>query len=185
MNWNTFYDRFYDWEERTQLRHMSSLTSFGPSSEICELACAFFEQKSADRLIKRALAAGISFTAEEVLELDGVVDNSLMPQLIRTIYPITPEELDDLAVWLNEEELQALAIKNHIRVDEYGFVVLPEMAEIEKELEREEAFAEEELEHMQAEQAAREAEDILLAKVIIAVRQMHRRERRKKNRDKQ
>ena len=184
MNWNTYYGRFYDWEESTQLRHMSSLTDFGPSSEICELACAFFEQKSADRLIKRALAANVCFTAEEVLDLDGVVDKSLMPQLIKTVHPLTAEELDDLSFWLNEEELRVLAKKNRIRVDEYGFVVSPEMEELEKELEKEDALAQEEFERMQAERAVQEAEDILLAKVIIAMRQKHRREWRKKKRDK-
>ena len=185
MDWKTYYDRFYDWEESTQLRHMSSLTDFGPSSEICELACVFFDQKSANRLIKRALAANVRFTAEDVLDLDGVVDKSLMPQLIKTVHPITADELDDFSLWLSEEDFRALAKKNHIHVDEYGLVITPEMEKLEKEFEIEEAFAQEEFERMQAEQAAREAEDILVARVLIAMRQIHRRERRNKKKKEQ
>ena len=74
MDWKSYYDRFYDWEESTQLRQLSALTDFGPSSEVCELACTFSEEKSANRLIKKALAAGVCFTAEEVQELEVVVD---------------------------------------------------------------------------------------------------------------
>ena len=48
MEWQNYYDRFYDWEESTQLRHLSTLIDFG---QVCELAKAFFEEKSANRLI--------------------------------------------------------------------------------------------------------------------------------------
>ena len=190
MDWKTYYDRFGDWEESTQLRHLSSLTDFGPSSEVCELANDFFEEKSATRLIKKALAAGVRFTAEEVLELDGVVDKSLMLPLIQSVPSLKAEDLDALSFWLTQEDLKALAKKHHVRLDEYGYVMTAEDEALEREFQREEEEArreeellEKEVEQMRAEQAAREKEEFILARWLIAISRKRRRERRKKRRN--
>lgn len=187
MDWKTYYERFCDWEESTQLRHLSTLTNFGPSSEVCELACAFFEEKSANRMIKKALASGVQFTADEILELDGVIDASLMSELIKTTsHPLTSEQLDDFAFWLNSEEIRSLATKNHIRLDEDGNVMTPDMIEAELEaleVEKEMELEMQELERIKAEEAARSEEERLIAKVILAICRRRRRERRKKRKE--
>lgn len=186
MDWKTYYDRFYDWEESTQLRHLSSLTDFGPSAEVCELANAFFEEKSANRLIRKALTAGVRFTAEEVLDLDGVVDKSLMPPLIKTVHPLTAENLDDFSFWLTKEEVQALAKKNRIRLDEYGYVMTPEDEALELEIQREEEEARREdelMEQMEAERIAREKVEHTAAIWLIMHAHRRRREHRKKGRE--
>lgn len=184
MDWTTYYDRFYDWEESTQLRHLSTLTNFGPSSEVCELACSFFEEKSANRMIKKALSSGVRFSADEVMELDGVIDPSLMPQLIKTTsHKLTPEQLDDFVFWLTPDEIRLLATRHHIRLDEDGNVMTADM--IEAELEALEAEREMELERqeLEKEEAAKAEEEILLAKFILVIRSKKRRERRKKRRE--
>ena len=180
MTWETYYERFYDWAESTQVSYMSKLESFGPSAEICEIAQEFFEEKNASRLVKKALAAGVAFSVEEVLDLDGVVDETLMPQLIKSIRKLTAEELEEVSYWLSDKEFRVLAKKNHIRVDEYGLAVSPEEEELERQLEREEQQAQEELERMQVEWTAQKEENILLAKLMIAISRSKRRERRKK-----
>ena len=184
MDWKTYYDRFYDWEESTQLRHMSALINFGPSTEVTELAGCFVEEKSATRLIKKALAAGVQFTAEDILDLDGVVAESMMPQLIKSIsHPLTAENLDELSHLLSKDEFKVLANKSGFRVDEYGCIITPEMEEAARQLKEEERQAQEEFERFQAEQKAIEEENRLIAKAILAVRSMNRRARRKKRRE--
>ena len=187
MDWETYYDRFYDWEESTQLRHLASLTDFGPTSEICELASFFMEESSANRLIKEALAAGVRFSAEEVLELDGVVSMSLMPQLIKnTSHPLTAEQLDEFVFWLSPEEVRALAKKYNIRLDEDENVMTADMIEAELEAlkaEIEMALEREELERIQEEEAARAKEEQLIAKAMLAIISKRQRERRKKRRE--
>ena len=187
MDWTTYYDRFHDWEESTQLRHLSTLTDFGPSSQICEIANEFFEKKSANRLIRKALTAGVRFTPEEVLDLDGVVDETLMLPLIKSIPSLTAEELEEFTFWLSKNELQELAKKNHIPVDESGYVVTPEDKALELEIQLEEENAriedelfEKELEQIQSEQAAREREKLFIARILIIISRKHRRERRQK-----
>lgn len=187
MKWGEYYDRFYDWEESTQLRHLASLTDFGPSSEVCELACDFYEEKSANRLIKKALAAGVRFTAEEVMELDGVVDKSLMAQLIKnTSHALTAEQLDDFVFWLSSSEIRELAKRDHIRLDEDGNVMTADMIEAVLEFLEAEKEAEQErkeMERIQEIEAAKAEEEFLIAKAIWAICSKRRRERRKKRRE--
>lgn len=188
MDWQTYYDRFDDWEESTQLRHLSSLTDFGPTSEICELAYSFMEESSANRLIKKAMAAGVRFSAEEIEELDGVVSMSLMPQLIKnTSHPLTAEQLDDFVFWLKPEEVRALAKKYNIRLDEDGNVMTADMIEAELEaLEAEKDMEQDRVEieqFLEEEAASRERETLMYAKVILAIISKRQRERRKKRRE--
>lgn len=134
MDWKTYYSRLYDWEESTQLRHLSALTDFGPSAEVCELATAFFEVKSADRLIRKALAASVRFTAEKVLGLKGVVSESLLLRLIRSIPHLTAGELDPFSCCMSQEAFRELAERHRFRVDKYGSLITPEMEEEERQL---------------------------------------------------
>ena len=133
MDWKTYYDRFYEWEESTQLRYLAALTNFGPSPEVCELAAAFYKEASANRLIKKALSAGVHFTLEDISELDGVVEKSLMPELIGSVRVLTADELDEFSYLLTKEQLRTLAKKNRIRLDKDGYVITPEMQRIEDE----------------------------------------------------
>ena len=55
MDWNTYYEKFYDWATSTQISRMSSLTSFGASSEVAEVAQEYMDEKAASRLIKKRL----------------------------------------------------------------------------------------------------------------------------------
>lgn len=50
MTWADYYDKFYDWSESTQVSKMASITDFGPSGEVCEMAQALFDDKLAQRL---------------------------------------------------------------------------------------------------------------------------------------
>lgn len=182
MTWETYYEKFYDWSESTAASYLSRLADFGPSAEVCEIAQMFSEEAAANRLIRKALAAGVRFTAEEIGELDGVVPESLMPQLVQTTStPLTAEVLDELSDWLSDDELRALARKHGIVVDAYGQIVLPPTEE-EKQQEREWEELGRTLDALAQERARKQKEELLLARFIIAARSINRRERREKRR---
>ena len=89
-----------------------------------------------------------------------------------------------------EVDLKALAKKHHVRLDEYGYVMTAEDEALEREFQREEEEArreeellEKEVEQMRAEQAAREKEEFILARWLIAISRKRRRARRKKRRN--
>ena len=52
MDWDQYYEKFYDWATSTQISRMSSLTSYGASSEVAEVAQEYMDEKAASRLIK-------------------------------------------------------------------------------------------------------------------------------------
>ena len=125
MTWETFYDRFYDWADSTQISNISKLTDFGPSAEVCEIATSFVDEKAATRLVKKAITAGVRFTSAEVLELDGCVSEDLLPELVRSVSTkFTADELDTISVSLSEADLKAAAKKSGLELDEDNFVVL-------------------------------------------------------------
>lgn len=125
MTWETYYEKFYEWADSTQVTNMSKLENLGPSEEICEIAQAFYEEKHATRLVKKALAAGVRFTADEVVELDGLLDEALMPTLIKTARtPFDAEDLDNLSSYLEARDLRAVASKSGVKIDADGYVEL-------------------------------------------------------------
>lgn len=96
MDWNTYYEKFYDWATSTQISRMSSLTSFGTSSEVAEVAQEYMDEKAASRLVKKAVAYGVQFTPEEIYDLSGCCDTSAMNELLKSAKcSFTQEQLED------------------------------------------------------------------------------------------
>ena len=136
MTWETFYDRFYDWADSTQISNISKLENFGPSAEVCEIASAFIDEKAATRLVKKALAAGVRFTAEEVVELDGCVSEALIPDLAKSASTaFTAEEFDTISFSLCEQDLKVVARKSGLKLDEDNFAI-PEPNEMDAEVDQ-------------------------------------------------
>ena len=85
MTWAEYYDKFYDWSESTQISRLSSVTNFGPADEICEIAAAFSDETIANRLIRKAIAAGVPFSCDHVSDLEGIVADELFLELTKTL----------------------------------------------------------------------------------------------------
>ena len=71
MQWDDFYDRFYDWADRTKVSRISSIESFGDEDSVYEIAMeyAYLGNKECTRFLKRALSMGVTFTALNMMEL--------------------------------------------------------------------------------------------------------------------
>lgn len=74
MDWQIFYERFFDWASSTQIQRVRQLTSFGPSNQVTEVAQELMDEKSASRFIRKALEVGVSFMAENIEDLWSVCD---------------------------------------------------------------------------------------------------------------
>ena len=85
MTWAEYYDKFYDWSESTQISRLSSVRDFGPACEVCEIAEEFCDEKIASRLIRKALAAGVEFSSDDVSNLEGVVTDELFMELAQSL----------------------------------------------------------------------------------------------------
>ena len=85
MTWAEYYDKFYDWSESTQISRLSSVRDFGPACEVCEIAEEFCDEKIASRLIRKALAAGVKFSSDDICNLEGVVTDELFMDLMQSL----------------------------------------------------------------------------------------------------
>ena len=100
MDWDTYYEKFYDWATSTQIRKMSSLTSFGASSEVTEVAQEYMDEAAASRLIKKAVAYGVQFTPEEIYDLSGCCNQEAMNVLLDAAKcHFSQEQLEDCLLY--------------------------------------------------------------------------------------
>ena len=105
MDWDQYYEKFYDWTTSTQISRMSSLT-YGASSEVAEVAQEYMDEKAASRLIKKAVAYGVQFTPEEIYDLSGCCNTEAMNVLLDSSKcRFTKEQLEDLYGAVDDEVL--------------------------------------------------------------------------------
>lgn len=115
MDWDTYYEKFYEWSTSTQISRMSSLTSFGTSSEVAEVAQEYMDEKAASRLVKKAVSSGVQFTPEEIYALSGCCDTSAMNELLKSAKcAFTQEQLEDLWGSADDDVLELVAKRNHV-----------------------------------------------------------------------
>lgn len=115
MDWDTYYEKFYDWAPSTQISRLSSLTSFGPSSEIAEIAQNFTDEQASSRLIKKAVAYGVQFTSDEIYDLSGCCNTEAMNALLLSSKcKFTKEQLEDIWGTADDDILEKVAAKNKI-----------------------------------------------------------------------
>lgn len=121
MDWDQYYEKFYDWATSTQIRKMSSLTSFGASSEVAEVAQEYMDEAAASRLIKKAVAYGVQFTPEEIYDLSGCCNQEAMNVLLDSAKcSFTQEQLEDLWGIVDDDVLERAATRNHVKLFDDG-----------------------------------------------------------------
>jgi len=72
MAWDDFYAFYMQWDEEILHRRLAKLNDFGPAEEVCDVIVNMYDPAAEQLLYKKALAAGVRFTAAQ-LELMGMV----------------------------------------------------------------------------------------------------------------
>ena len=78
MKWSHLYEYYDGWSPSTLAKRLSSLEEYGTPDELIEVAESACDEKAASNLIRKAVEAGVSFTPDEILELDGVIDSETL-----------------------------------------------------------------------------------------------------------
>lgn len=113
MTWDDYYEKFYDWATSTQIKHLSSLTSFGSSDEITEVAEALCDEKAANRLIKKALDAGVKFNPSNLEDLNCCVSDEVLAQVAKSIQgTFTSEQLQNISGCIDDDVMETI-LKNN------------------------------------------------------------------------
>ncbi len=117
MDRPTFYERFFDWASSTQIQRVRQLTSFGPSDQVTEVAKELMDEKSTSRFIRKALEAGVSFTAENIEDLWSVCDKETINAILeKSREHFTQEQLENLWGMADDDVINRVAKKNHVRL---------------------------------------------------------------------
>lgn len=117
MDWPTFYERFFDWASSTQIQRVRQLTSFGPSDQVTEVEQELMDEKSTSRFIRKALEAGVSFTAENIEDLCCSCDKETINAMLeKSREHFTQEQLEDLWGMADDYVINRVAKKNHVRL---------------------------------------------------------------------
>lgn len=125
MTWDEYYDKFYEWADSTQISRLSSLTAFSPdcSAEVLEVAQCFVDDKVAIRLINKALAGGVRFSVDEVMELACMVEKPMLTRLVDTATePFSKEQLEELYMLIDDDVFECVSKRNKVDIfaDEDG-----------------------------------------------------------------
>lgn len=74
MDWDDFYGAYSDWNEALLLRRIHKLKRFGPSDEVAEVIQCMPNSETEDLLYKKALAAGVRFTDDQMLSMGNLIE---------------------------------------------------------------------------------------------------------------
>lgn len=79
------------------------------------------DEKVASRFIRKAVAAGVQFTPEEIYDLSCCCDTATMNLLLESSKcRFTQEQLEELDGAVDEEVLNRVAKRNHVSLYDYG-----------------------------------------------------------------
>ena len=110
MDWDDFYSAYSDWSEDILLRRVKKLKDFGPSDEVADAIANMPSSEIDELLYKKALAAGVKFTVEELEQMGQW--GAALNQVTETV--LTDDAIDQFVA--NAEAI----------VDEYEAMVKPQ-----------------------------------------------------------
>ena len=119
MTWDDYYGGFYDWSPSTQKNYIYRLSDYGSAGEVWEVAqeLAFQDEAFATKFLEKALAAGVRFTPEQVLEMVGTVEESVLSKIAeRTDVPFDREQLEEIYMMIDDASFQRISRRAKINV---------------------------------------------------------------------
>lgn len=119
LTWEDYYEGFYDWSPSTQKSYTYRLTDYGPADEVWEVAqeLAFQDEAFATKFLEKALAAGVRFTPDQVLEMAGTVEEAVLGKIAeQTDVPFDREQLEEIYMLIDDDSFQKISRRAKIDV---------------------------------------------------------------------
>lgn len=134
MRWSGYYEKINDWSVSTAVSKISSLEDMGAPDEIADALniIAFEDEKGAIRLLNRALQHGVKFSGENLAEIvDLCEEESFKKALHQSADAFTAQDLEDLYGCVDDELIIDLAKRYKISApadlaDEYEEELCPD-----------------------------------------------------------
>lgn len=119
MSWEDYYAGFYDWSPSTQRSYAYRLSNFGLAEEVCEVAqeLEYHDRAFATRFLEKALDAGVRFSPDQVLEMVGTVDQTVLGRMAEeTAVPFGREQLEEIWGLIDEAAFRRISKRAGIDV---------------------------------------------------------------------
>ena len=119
MSWDEYYAGFYDWSLSTQKSYSYRLTDFGDPEEVFEIVneFAFYDSKFATRFVEKALAAGVRFLPEHILEMTILIDKSVLSKAAESASgTFDREQLEEIYLLIEDASFERIAHKAKIDI---------------------------------------------------------------------
>lgn len=119
MSWDEYYASFYDWSLSTQKSYSYRLSDFGDPEEVYEVVAefAFYDQKFATRFVEKALAAGVRFTPDHVLEMTLLIEKPVLSKMAeQTGVAFTKEQLEEIYMLIDDASFERISKKQNIDI---------------------------------------------------------------------
>ena len=119
MSWDEYYAGFYDWSLSTQKNYSYRLTDFGDPEEIFEIVneFAFYDSKFATKFVEKALAAGVRFLPEHILEMTILIDKPVLSKAAESVAGIFDrEQLEEIHMLIDDSSFEYIARKAKIDI---------------------------------------------------------------------
>ena len=134
MRWSDYYEKINDWSVSTAVSKISSLEDMGDPDEIVDALniIAFEDEKGATRLLNRVLQYGVKFSGENLADIDGLcAEESFKKALYQSADAFTAQDLEDLYGCVDDELIIDLAKRYKISApadlaDEYEEELCPD-----------------------------------------------------------
>lgn len=114
MTWDEYYEKVYTWAPSTLVRHMSSLESFGDPDEVAEAITeiAWEDEQGANRLFKKAIAAGVQFSAGHLCDFSLYCEEDLLDEAaLLSADRMSEKDLEELYGVIRDETIEKIAAK--------------------------------------------------------------------------
>lgn len=119
MSWDEYYAGFYDWSLSTQKSYSYRLTDFGSEEEVFEVVneFAFYDSKFATKFVKKALAAGVRFLPEHILEMAILIDKPVLSKAAESASgTFDREQLEEIHMLIEDTSFDCIARKAKIDI---------------------------------------------------------------------
>ena len=119
--WKEYFEQYYDWTDCTKIQRLSQLTNVGPVAEVVEviidLDCD--HQNAANALLKKAVDAGMQFSAEDLCQFCLDMDHELVHRaLLQSIPSFNTDSIEDLYGTFDEEDIREVCCKGRVPLPE-------------------------------------------------------------------
>lgn len=118
--WDEYYEKFYDWTEKTQVRNLFALTSLGDADEVAEIIIELqFDFHAPDCLLQKAIEEKVKFSGADLVAFLDFCDEKLVEEAVRnSAERLTADDMEELCGFVDDDIIMGICKARKIALPE-------------------------------------------------------------------